>query len=241
MQRRTKGMKRFPLALIAAAVALVVIAVLAGVGRPEAARGDTGTVANSVTTTGHGDITVVPDEATVTAGVHTQAATAADALAQNSTRMNDVIAALKQHGGKDLQTQQVSLYPQSKDDGTIVGYTADNSVSASASIADAGALIDGAVGAGANTVSGPTLSVSDRDGVYRDALKKAVEDARAKALALADAGGFGIGPVSTVVEQSNAPGPIAYAAAAVAKDASTPIEPGKQDVTADVTVTFSIR
>ena len=230
-------MKRFPLTLIAAAVALVVIAAFAGVGRPEAARGDVGTVADSVTTTGHG----VTDEATVTAGVHTQAATAADALAQNSTRMNDVIAALKQHGGKDLQTQQVSLYPQSKEDGTIIGYSADNSVSASSSIAGAGALIDAAVGAGANTVSGPTLSVSDQDARYRDALKKAVEDARAKALALSEAGGFGIGPISTVVEQSNsAPQPI-FAAAAAAKDSATPIEPGTQDVTADVTVTFSIR
>jgi len=233
-------MKRFPLALIAAAVALVAIAVLAGVGRPEAARGDTGVVADSVTTTGHGVVTVAPDEATVTAGVHTQAATAAEALSQNSARMNAVIAALEKHGGKDLQTQQVSLYPQSREDGTITGYSADNSVSASSSIAGAGELIDAAVGAGANTVGGPTLSVSDQDARYRDALKKAVDDARAKALALADAGGFGIGPVSTVVEQtSSAPQPLF---ARVAKDAAaaTPIEPGTQDVTADVTVTFAI-
>jgi uncharacterized protein YggE len=155
--------------------------------------------------------------------------------------MNDVIAALKQHGGKDLQTQQVSLYPQSKEDGTITGYSADNSVSASSSIAGAGALIDAAVAAGANTVSWPTLSVSDQDSRYRDALKKAVADARSKAAALADAGGFGIGPVSTVVEQtSSAPQPL-FSAAASAKDAATPIEPGTQDVTADVTVTFAIR
>ena len=234
-------MKRFPLALTAAAVALVVIAALAGVGRPEAAHGDTGSIADSVTTTGHGVVTVAPDEATVTAGVHTQAATAAEALAQNAGRMNDVIAALKAHGGKDLQTQQVSLYPQSREDGTILGYTADNSVSASSAIAGVGGLIDAAVGAGANTVSGPTLSVSDQGSRYRDALKKAVEDARAKALALADAGGFGIGPVSTVVEQtSSAPQPI-FAAAAKDAAAATPIEPGTQDVTADVTVTFSIR
>lgn len=234
-------MKRFPLALTAAIVALVAIVALAGVGRPAAAHGDTGAIADSVTTIGHGVVTVAPDEATVTAGVHTQAATAAEALSQNSARMNDVIAALKSHGGKDLQTQQVSLYPQSKEDGTITGYTADNSVSASSPIAGAGALIDAAVGAGANTVSGPTLSVSNQDARYRDALKKAVEDARAKALALADAGGFGIGPVSTVVEQTtSAPQPI-FAAAAKDAAASTPIEPGTQDVTADVTVTFSIR
>jgi hypothetical protein len=233
-------MKRLSLTLIAAAVALVVIAALAGVGRPEAARGDTGPLSDSVTTTGHGVITVAPDEATVTAGVHTQAATAAEALSRNSVRMNAVIAALEGHGGKDLQTQQVSLYPQSREDGTITGYSADNSVSASSAVSGAGALIDAAVGAGANTVSGPMLSVSDQDARYRDALKKAVEDARAKALALADAGGFGIGPVSTVVEQTtSAPQPMF---AGAAKDAaSTPIEPGTQDVTADVTVTFSIR
>ncbi len=88
-------MKRFPLALIAAAVALVAIVALAGVGRPEAARGDAGAIADSVTTTGHGVVTVAPDQATVTAGVHTQAATAAEALSQNSAHMNDVIAALK--------------------------------------------------------------------------------------------------------------------------------------------------
>src|SRR3954451_20335627 len=181
-------MKRFPLTLIAAAVALVVIAALAGVGRPEAARGDSGAIADSVTTTGHGVITVAPDEATVTAGVHTQATTAAEALSQNSARMNDVIAALKAHGGKDLQTQQVSLYPQSKEDGTITGYSADNSVSASAAIAGAGGLLDAAGGAGATPVTGPTLSISGQDARYRDALKKAVEDARAKALALAEAG-----------------------------------------------------
>src|SRR5690348_6445734 len=149
MRRRTKDMKRLPLSLIVAAVALVAIVALAGVGRPEAAHGADAT-ADNVTTTGHGVITVAPDEATVTAGVHTQAATAAEALSQNSARMNDVIAALKQHGGKDLQTQQVSLYPQSREDGSITGYSADNSVSASSPIAGAGALIDAAVGAGAN-------------------------------------------------------------------------------------------
>ncbi|MGZ4290978.1 MAG: SIMPL domain-containing protein [Gaiellaceae bacterium] len=233
-------MTRFPLVLIVAAVALVAAAAFAGIGRPEAGRGETGTP-DTVTTVGHGVVTLVPDEATVTAGVHTQAVTAADALAQNSKLMNDVIAALKQGGGKDLQTQQVSLYPQSDQDGKVTGYTADDTVSASSTIADAGALIDAAVAAGANTVSGPTLSISDRDAQYRNALKKAVEDARAKAQALSEAGGFGVGPVSTVTEQSSAPQPVFEAAAAAGKAAATPVEPGTQDITADVTVTFRIR
>jgi uncharacterized protein len=231
-------MKRL-LSLAGIAVVVIAVAALAGVGRPEVARGDTPATADSVTTNGHGVVTVVPDEATVSAGVHTQASSAQEALAQNAKLMNQVVAALKTAGGTELQTQQVSLSPQMTDTGQVTGYAADNSVSAKSKIAATGALIDAAVGAGANTVSGPSLGVADSDALYRDALGKAVADARAKAEALAKAGGFGVGQVSTVVEQTaNAPVPVF--SAAVAKDAATPVEPGTQDVTADVVVTFRI-
>jgi uncharacterized protein YggE len=233
-------MKRLSLPLLVAAAAVAAAVAFAGVGRPEAARGDTAATPDTVTTVGHGVVIAVPDQASITAGVHTQATTAADALAQNAKLMDAVIAALKQAGGKDLQTQQVSLYPLSDNAGNVTGYTADNSVSASSDIAGAGALVDAAVAAGANTVGGPTLSVSDQDALYRDALKKAVDDARAKAQALAEAGGFGVGPVSVVAEQSSEPQPV-VAAATASKAAPTPVEPGTQDVTADVTVTFRLR
>ncbi len=232
-------MRRILVLPLAVAV-LVGVAALAGVGRPESARGDS-TQTDLVTTNGHGVITAVPDQATVSAGVRTDGATAAAALDTNATSMNAVIAALKQAGGDDVQTQQVSLYPTTDQQGKVTGYTAQNTVSAKAKIAGAGALIDAAVGAGANTVDGPSLTLSDSDALYRDALKKAVADARAKALAIADAGGFGVGPVSTVVEQSAAGQPVFRPAALAAKDASTPIEPGTTDVTADVTVSFTIR
>ena len=225
--------------LILAGIVVVAVAAFAGVGRPEAARGDTGSP-DTVTTNGHGTITAVPDEATITAGVHTQASSAADALSANATLMNRVVAALKAANGSDLQTQQVSLSPQMNEQGQVTAYAADNSISAKAKIEDAGGLVDAAVHAGANTVSGPSLDVSGRDALYRRALGKAVEDARAKAQALADAGGFGVGQVSSVAEQSaNAPGPVFQAA--VAKSDATPIEPGTQDVSADVVVTFRIR
>jgi uncharacterized protein len=228
----------FPLVVLAAAV--LAVAALAGVGRPEAARGETAPP-DTVTTFGHGVITLAPDEATVTAGVHTQAASAKAALDQNAKLMNTVVAALKAAGGENLQTQQVSLYPQTSPQGDVTAYVADNTVSAKTKIAGAGALIDAAVGAGANTVNGPTLGVSDRDARYRDALGKAVADARLKAEALAKAGGFGVGPVSSVTEGGSAPTPVFQAVGAAAKSDSTPIEPGTQDVTADVTVTFRIR
>ena len=226
------------LTITLAALTLVAVAAFAGVGRPEAARGDVATP-DTVTTIGHGVVTAVPDEAIVSAGVHTQATSATEALSQNAKLMNSVVAALQGAGGTDLQTQQVSLYPQTNAQNQVTAYAADDSVSAKAKIADAGALIDAAVGAGANTVDGPNLDVSDQDALYRDALGKAVEDARAKAEALAQAGGFGVGQVSSVTEET-ASAPMPVLQAAVVKSAATPIEPGTQDVTADVTVTFRI-
>src|SRR5260221_4218323 len=97
-----------PLVLLAAVV--LAAAAFAGIGRPEAARGDTATP-DTVTTLGHGVITIAPDEATITAGVHTQAASASVALAENAKLMNAVVQALKAARGQELQTQPGSLYP----------------------------------------------------------------------------------------------------------------------------------
>ena len=230
---------RHTLLAVSAAVALIAVAAFAGVGRPEQARGDTAPQ-NAVTTVGHGVITAVPDEATVSVGVRTDAPNAADALSRNADQMNKVVAALEQAGGERLQTQQVSLFPQTDDKGTVTGYVAQNTVSARSKIAGAGKLIDAAAAAGANTIDGPSLDLSDRDALYRGALAKALDDARAKAEALAQAGGFGIGPVVSVSEQSEQPQPVFARAASVAQSA-TPVEPGTQDVTADVQVSFAIR
>ena len=229
------------LPILIVAAALVVAAALAGVGRPEAAHGETSVQRDTVTTLGHGVVTTVPDVATISAGVQTEAATAADALAENSERMQRVIAALKRAGGQKLQTQQVSLYPRTDEHGQTTGFMAQNSVGARAKIAEAGALVDAAVNAGANTVAGPMLERSDTDQLYRDALAKAVDDARLKAEALAQAGGFDVGKVVAVVEEgASPPEPLALESRAVAKDAAAPIEPGTQDIEAQVTVSFEI-
>jgi uncharacterized protein YggE len=48
-----------------------------------------------------------------------------------------------------------------------------------------------------------------------------------------------VGVIQTVSEQSTAPQPVAFGATA-GKSAATPVEPGSQDVTADVQVTFAV-
>jgi hypothetical protein len=140
----------------------------------------------------------------------------------------------------DLQTAEVSVSPRTNDKGdSIVGYTASNTVSAVVrKLDEAGAVIDAAVGAGANQVSGPNLLVSDQASAYRDALEDAVADARAKAQTLATAVGGTLGRVTAISEGGAMP--IRLDAGAVAKDSGTPIEPGTQRIDATVSVTFAL-
>lgn len=220
---------------------------LAGVGRPEPAQSQAGDARRGITVNATGKVTAVPDTAELSLGVETQAGTARDALAQNSVQVRRVIDAVRAAGVSkdDLQTSQVSMWPQRSSDGrTVTGYVATNSISVEVDeLAKAGDVVDAAVAAGANLAWGPTLSVEDREARYREALAKAVEQARVKAEALAEAAGVEVGRVTAVVEGGSTPEPpIYYARAEAAMDsaAPTPIEPGTQDIEATVTVTFAI-
>jgi hypothetical protein len=199
------------------------------------------TAAASVTVTGTGTVTAVPDQAEFSFTVQTKSATAAAALSRNATETKAVIAAIEGTGVPEanIQTTQVSLDPVTSSDGTsITGYTAFDTISVTKlAIAMAGAVVDAAVGAGANGVSGPSLSVSSQDSLYNQALKAAVAQAKTKAQALADAAGGSLGVVTTIVEGGGSPSvPFAVGAA---KD-STPIEAGTQQIQATVTVTYAL-
>lgn len=226
-------------ALVAVAAAIVAFA---GVGRPDSA-GGAEKPAGGITVTGVGTITSVPDEASFTIGVQTQGPTARDALAANSEQMRRVIGAVKAAGvdKSDIKTQDVSVSANYADEGRIDGYSARNSVLVTIhNLSKAGAILDAASNAGANEVYGPMLSRSDEDELQAKALRGAVEDARKKAEALADAAGVSLGRVTSISEgYSGGPEPYYEGVRALAKDAA-PIEPGTQDTEATVTVTFAI-
>ena len=154
--------------------------------------------------------------------------------------MRRVIAAVKAAGGTEVKTQSVSLSPRYSETNEVQAFVATNTVSATIKeIAKAGALIDAAVDAGANQVYGPSLSRGDQGKLYRHALKAAVADARASAQVLASASNLALGRITAIAEGGGS-GPQPFAAAEKAMDAgSTPIEPGTQQATATVTVTFA--
>ena len=236
-------MKLVRIAAVAAAVGLVVA--LAGVGRPTGAHGSPATdQARTISVSGTGSVRAVPDRAQFSFGVTTQGTTASRALSANSTLARKVIAALKSAGvpAADIQTDSVTLSPTLSDDGsTIVGYTATNSVSVTLrDLGKAGSVVDAAVEAGANQVSGPSLVRSDQTALYRQALRLAVANARAKAHSLAAASGASLGAVRSIVEGSAAPPPVPLEQAAGGVDTSTPIEPGTQTIEASVTVEYAL-
>ena len=199
-----------------------------------------------ITVVGTGTVTATPDTAEWSFGVQTSADTAAAALAANSTAMEKVVAALRDAGvaKDDLQTEQVSVYPRTNDDGTsIVGYDASNTVRATIRGLDkAGALVDAAVAAGANQVYGPSLTVSDAEAQYAAAMEEAFNDAHARAQAIAEKAGVTLGaPIAIVEGGGGEPMPYYARAGAEMAAADVAIEPGTQDLGATLTVTFAIQ
>ena len=141
--------------------------------------------------------------------------------------MRKILNALRQAGGRELATQWVSVYPYTDETGQVNGYVASNSVSAVSDVGDAPALIDAATEAGANQISGPGLSSSNAEALYRQALAKAVADARLNAEALAKAAGRSLGSITTIVEAGAiSPEPLYREATKAAADSVHARRPG---------------
>lgn len=222
------------LVLVAAAVSAFV-----GVGVPEAAHGVAAQNLQEITAIGNGTATAVPDRASFWFGVQTERKTATDALASNSREMRKIIAAVKGAGVRDadVQTSEISLSPH-YEGSNVVGYVAQNAVTATIrDLGKIGPVVDAAVGAGADQVSGPSLTASDVTALHRSALRAAVADGRSRAEALASAAGVQLGAVTSIDE-----GQTAYPLGLSQRTSSdtAPLEPGTQNVDASVTVTFAI-
>ena len=235
---RMEGMRRLAIT-ISSLLALAALAAVVHAGDAPAAAAE---ASGGITVQGTASVSAVPDRAQLYVGVESQGATAKAALAANAAEMRRVLAALRSAGATDLKTQSVNLSSRYAEGGAVQGFTAQNSVSATVrDVSKAGAVIDAAVAAGANQVFGPNLTHANPAALYRQALRAAVAEARLSAQALAGASNLTLGAVTAVVEGGAAPMPLAAAARTADQEAgSTPIEPGRQEVSASVSVTFAV-
>ncbi len=235
----------------ALALGALVVAVAALAVRPTGVVGAPATdplpAAHTITVTGTGKVTLVPDIAHVTVGVTINKPTVKQARADAAFAMNAVIAAVKALGidDKDLQTVGLNLYPQYGPNGTqqIIGYQISEQLQVTVRDLDkVGDVVDAATAKGATDVNGVSFDVADPAKALDTARAQAIDAARTTAGAMASAAKVTLGTVLSISEASvSVPGPIYYAAGAKAQDsASTPVQVGTQDLQATVTVVFEI-
>ncbi|HEX8485502.1 SIMPL domain-containing protein [Sphingomonas sp.] len=199
-----------------------------------------------------GNTTRVPDQATIRAGVVTQAPTAAAALSDNAARMARVLAALKRTGiaARDVGTAQVGLAPQYRyvenQPPVVTGYQATNSVAIRfRDVAKSGAILDTLVAEGANQIDGPNLAIANPDAALDEARTDAVARARARAELYAKAAGLRIARIVSIAEAGENAGdpapPMAFMRAARGESADTQIASGEKDVSVTLSVRFLLQ
>ncbi len=229
--------------LVILVLALAALAALGGCTSDGASSGASAP-SRTVTASGTGVTAAAPDVAEMYLGVTILEKDAKTALDTASKTATAITTAVKDVGvaAEDVQTANISIYPQySNSTSEITGYSASIQVRVKVrDLAKIGDVITGANDAGANQVSGPTFTLSDDSEARAKSIKLAVDDARKQAQVMAEAAGKSVGEVVSISETGVQIPVIAFEAAS-ARDSSVPVEPGQLDVTANVTVVFSLK
>ncbi len=202
-----------------------------------------------------GEVEVAPDEAIVDFSVETTAATAEAAGAANARRTDQLLRALVEAGvPRDaISTAGFGVFPEysppppvpaeAQRPPRIVGYRAHNAVVVEIAALDrVGPIIDRALSSGADRVGSVRFGLSRPEAAQADALRRAVENARNSAQAIAASLGMRLGAVVRAKSTPEQPVfPVRGMAEAVrAPEVTTPILPGPQTVTATVTVVYAL-
>lgn len=197
-----------------------------------------------VTVTGEATVAVAPDTAMIRLGVGTQEKTAREASEANARQMTAVLAAIKDTGvaDRDIQTSRLSLQPQydPNKSGTarLTGFQASNQVTVRIRDIDKlPTVLDRAITAGANEMSGIEFVVSEQSKLLDQARDDAIADARRKAELYAKAAGAKLGRVVSITEEGSAPPPRPIQAL---RAGAVPIAPGEQTLKAIVTVSYEL-
>ena len=207
--------------------------------------------ARTITVTGTGNVTLTPDIAYISIGVHTENASATDAVSGNSTQAQAVIAVIKGFGvaDKDIQTTDFSINPQQQTDanGKVTGilYVVDNTVYVTMrDLTKLGDLLDSTVNAGANNFNSIQFDVADKTAALSQARLAAVADARKQADELTKATGVTLDVVQSIsYYDTTAPVTVQYARADVAGPvaASVPVQAGSMQIYTTVTIVYGLK
>lgn len=213
-----------------------------------------GNISDTITVTGEGKVTAVPDIGLISFSVENRASTVTEAQKQGTQKMNAIIAYLKAQDidKKDIRTTQYSLspiysYEQTTGKQKFDGYQLSQSVEVKMrNLEKIGDIIAGASEKGANQIGQLTFSVDQPEKYQQAARLEAITKAKAKAQAMAEAAGISLGKVKSFSENVNSPTPypMMYARDTMgisAEKAPAPqMEAGSQEVVVNVSLSFEI-
>lgn len=202
-----------------------------------------------IVTTGAATVQRAPDVAFITVTVESRAKSPREAQQLNAESMAAVQRRLADAriAREALRTLGLSLdqeFDMANGRRTPRGFVARNVVEVRVDdVSRIGEIADVVVAAGATSLGGIRFDLRDRAAAEHEALRQAVQDARARADAAAAGAGRSIDRVLRIEDlraEIAPPRPIAFARAAESAPA-TDVSPGTIDVHARVTLTVSIR
>jgi uncharacterized protein YggE len=204
----------------------------------------------SMSVSGTGKVSVVPDIATINIGVRSESEAVTDALDNNTAQANRISRALQSLGvaEEDIQTSNFNVYPSDRYDpmtGQVEGryFVVENTVNVTVrDLSSLGEVLTAVVEAGANNIYGINFNVEDREAAVAEARKLAIEDAKAKAQAIAEDAGVELGEILNISVYSGS-SPIIYydAKGGAAAESSVPIAAGTLSITMEASLTYSIK
>ena len=215
--------------------------------RPEAAAPQASP--SALVVTGNSEVFAIPDQALVRLGIVQQATVAQTAQEQANSVAHEILSAITKLGvaQKDIQTARLVLSPVYSPRGAdqrIVSYNATNTVSIRLDNLNlVGSVVDAGLKAGANQLEGVQFLLRNDLPSREQALKEAVQEARGKAQAMADALRVNLGAVIEASERGVSVAPRMAAQLAVPAQglgASTPVSPGEISIRANITIRYRI-
>jgi uncharacterized protein YggE len=235
-------------------IGLAAIFALSACASIPASAAGTDTNIRTLNASGEGKVYLVPDIAYINIGVHSEAATVAEALKENNAQAQAIQKALTDMGvdAKDIQTSAFNVYPQqqpnpkpgSTDTTPVTVYVVDNTVNVTVrDLQKLGSLLDSVVSSGANNINGVQFDVANKDAAMTEARKQAIQDAKNQAQEIAADAGVVLGPIQSLnVNTVGQPGPLYAGKGGFATtDSSVPVSAGQLLITASANITYILQ
>ncbi len=203
--------------------------------------------AEGLTVTGTGVVEAAPDCAVVDLGVSVSEKTVLKAQKSVNKKIAAIRKAVLDQGvdAEDISLSSVSFYPDyDYNEDRIRGYNAAHALTIRVkNIDDVGKIIDAAINAGANNLNNVAFDVADQADAVNQALVLALDNAKAKAQAIAQAAGVKLGKIESITvndEYYNIPINAFRGKTSMETDEGTVLDAGVTNITASITVEYKI-